>query len=152
MKLDQNSISARLFRWFYATNGMPKNLCPYFWKLVLMWVFILPYTILSLPVILRDWKDPYYRTTLERMGTGVLVWFFLGIAICMLSWVGLFFTLPTKDGTFMHILVIGGIGWMFSIVIGGIEIFKWAKEKWGKRNIKYDESGYRRCEGWLIFL
>lgn len=143
MKLNINSVSARLYRWFYATAKMPQSLCPYFWKLVLMWVFILPYTILSLPVILMDLKDPDSRTTGERPGIGAIIWFILGMTICMLSWLGLFFVLPTKDSIYMHMLTAGGIGWLFTIVIGGIALFKWAKEKWENRNVKYDENGYR---------
>lgn len=52
MKLNQNSISARMYRWFYLTYDMPQNLCPYFWKLVIMWVLIIPYGLISLPVII----------------------------------------------------------------------------------------------------
>ena len=45
MKLNRNSISARLYRWFYITDNMPQSLCPYFWKLLIMWIFILPSSI-----------------------------------------------------------------------------------------------------------
>jgi apolipoprotein N-acyltransferase len=143
MKLNVNSVSAKLYRWFYATSKMPQTLCPYFWKLVLMWVFVLPYTILSLPIILMDRKDPERRTTGERAGMGFIIWFIIFMLISMLSWVGLFFIEPVKDSTWLHILIVGGIGWGFSIVIGAIELFKWSKEKWENRNIKYDENGYR---------
>lgn len=49
--LNKNSISAILYRFFYGVekNEMPSNLCPYFWKLVLMFIFIIPYTIFTLP-------------------------------------------------------------------------------------------------------
>lgn len=143
MKLNINSISARAYRWFYATAKMPESLCPYFWKLVLMWVFILPYTILSLPVIAMDFKDPENRTTGERAGVGFIIWFILGMIACMLSWVGLFWVTPIKDSAFLHMLTAGGIGWLISIVIGAIELFKWAKEKWENRHVRYDKDGYR---------
>ena len=52
MKLNHNSLSARLYRWFYITDHMPPTLCPYFWKLVLMWILILPYSFLCLPLII----------------------------------------------------------------------------------------------------
>lgn len=143
MKLNINSVGAKLYRWFYATSQMPQTLCPYFWKLILMWTFIIPYTILSLPVILMDSKDPESRTTGERAGIGFIIWFILGMIVCMLSWVGLFWVTPIKDSAFMHMLIAGGIGWMFAIVIGAIQLFKWSKEKWENRNVKYDEHGYR---------
>jgi hypothetical protein len=143
MKLNINSISAQLYRWFYATQQMPESLCPYFWKLVLMWVFIVPYTILSLPVILMDRKDPERRTTGERAGMGVIIWFILFMLISMLSWIGLFFIEPVKDSTWLHILIVGGIGWGFSIVIGATEGYKALKEWNYRRKIKYNEDGYR---------
>ena len=146
MKLNINSASARLYRWFYMTQLMPQSLCPYFWKLVVMWVFILPYTILSLPVILMDLKDPETRTTGERAGVGFIIWFILGMIVCMLSYIGLFWVTPIEDSLFMHMLVGGGIGWVFSIIIGAIQLFKWSKEKWENRNVKYDEDGWRIWE------
>jgi hypothetical protein len=146
MQLNINSRTAKLYRWFYANSKMPQSLCPYFWKLVLMWFFILPYTILSLPIILMDRKDPENRTTGERAGMGFIVWFILGMLICMISWIGIFFFEPVKDSAWLHMLVAGGIGWVFSIVIGGIQLFKWSKEKWENRNVKYDKDGYRIWE------
>lgn len=52
MELNTSSISAKLYRWFYDENKMPSNLCPYFWKLIAMWIFIVPMFIISYPVIL----------------------------------------------------------------------------------------------------
>lgn len=52
MKLKQNSISARLYRWFYITDNMPSNLCPYFWKLVAMWVLLGPGALISAPMMI----------------------------------------------------------------------------------------------------
>lgn len=143
MKLNINSISARLYRWFYTTQQMPESLCPYFWKLVLMWVFIVPYTIISLPVILMDQKEPERRSTGERAGMGFIIYFILFMLITMLSWIGLFFVTPVKDSPYMNILVTGGIGWFFSIVIGGIEGYKALKDWNYRRKIKYNEDGYR---------
>lgn len=146
MKLNINSTSAQLYRWFYVTTQMPQSLCPYFWKLVLMWVFILPYTILSLPVILMDLKDPEPRTTGERAGTGFFTWFIIGMLICMLSWIGAFFAEPVKDSVWYHMLIAGALCWVAVIVFGGIEFFKWAKRKWEYRHVKYDKNGYRIWE------
>ena len=54
MELNKNSNIAKLYRWFYKVDSwnMPKSLCPYFWKLVIMWMLILPVTIMYLPVII----------------------------------------------------------------------------------------------------
>lgn len=143
MKLNINSVSARLYRWFYSTAQMPQSLCPYFWKLVLMWVFIVPYTIISLPCILMDLKDPDHKTTGERAGVGAIMWFIIFMATCMLSWIGAFFAEPVKNSVWFHMLVAGFIGWGVSIIFGAVGLFKWTKEKWENRNVKYDEDGYR---------
>jgi hypothetical protein len=143
MKLNINSVSARLYRWFYSTTQMPQSLCPYFWKLVLMWVFIVPYTILSLPCILTDLKDPDYKTTGEKAGVGFIMWFIIAMVVSMLSWVGVFFAVPVKDTLWLYMIEFGAIGWLAAIIFGSIALFKWIKEKWENRHVKYDENGYR---------
>ncbi len=146
MKLRDKSISAKLYRWFYATNSMPQSLCPYFWKLIIMWFFILPYSILSLPIILIDLRMEEERSTWERAGVGFIIWFILAMIICMLSWFGLFFAKPEKDGIWSFMLVAGFIGWGASIVLGIVALFKWTREKWENRHVKYDSNGRRIWE------
>ena len=51
MKINYNSTSSKLYRWFYDTHRMPKTLCPYFWKLVFAWVL----TIILSPLLLPTW-------------------------------------------------------------------------------------------------
>jgi hypothetical protein len=51
MKRNINSIPARLYRDFYAFEGadeMPKSLCSYFWKLMGMWLVIVPLSLFSI--------------------------------------------------------------------------------------------------------
>lgn len=48
MTLNQNSFSARAYRWFYIKDTLPDNLCPYFWKQI----FLYPLTFLLFPIIL----------------------------------------------------------------------------------------------------
>jgi hypothetical protein len=146
MNLSINSKTAKLYRWFYATNAMPQSLCPYFWKLVLMWVFILPYTIISLPSILMDLRMTESRSTVERSGIGLIIWFILGMLICMLSWFGLFFAEPGKNSLWFHALAAGFIGWGAAFVFGCIALFKWSKEMWENRHVKYDDNGRRIWE------
>lgn len=49
MELKLNSLSARLYRYFYETNKMPNSLCTYFWKLVIAYLLIIPLEIIGLP-------------------------------------------------------------------------------------------------------
>lgn len=52
MILNKNSITAKLYRWFYGASNMPNNLCPYFWKVCFMWIVLLPYSIIAIPAII----------------------------------------------------------------------------------------------------
>lgn len=54
MELNLNSLTTKLYRWFYNQYEMPNTLCPYFWKMVIMYVFIIPYSIISLPQIIFE--------------------------------------------------------------------------------------------------
>ncbi len=134
MTLKFNSLPAKLYRWFYSTNDMPQSLCPYFWKLTLMWIFILPYTLVSLPVVIMDGKDPWEdRTMGERLGYGFIVWAGLFMLISMLSWFGLFFAQPTGDSFWFLVLSIGFIGWAAAIILGAISLYK----RWEERRSNY---------------
>lgn len=92
MKLNIDSVSARLYRWFYATFEMPQSLCPYFWKLAIMWTFIVPYSALSLPVIISDriTSEPY-RKAGERFFFGLFLWVLLFLAFLILFPITYFF-------------------------------------------------------------
>ena len=76
MKLNHNSISARLYRWFYMTQDMPQTLCPYFWKLVVMWIFILPLSIITAPLMVISSKPEDW---FGRIVGGLLIW---GLLFC----------------------------------------------------------------------
>lgn len=144
MKLNINSNTAQLYRWFYGTSRMPESLCPYFWKLVLMWTFILPYSILSLPVIILERFDRSQTcSTGERAGLGFIAWFILDITIGMVTCIGLFFEEPVKDTLYYHLTVIGTLGWFLSIGIGIATLYNYIMKKIKESKIKYDEHGRR---------
>jgi hypothetical protein len=81
MNLNQNSIPAKLYRWFYQKNQyeMPTNLCPYFWQLVVMWIFILPCALLSLPANIFYFfsKDSEYEAKENNWLFGIILWIVL---------------------------------------------------------------------------
>lgn len=145
MKLNINSNTAQLYRWFYGTVKMPDSLCPYFWKLVLMWLLIVPYSILSLPVIIIERLDrSRCHSTGERAGMGFILWFITFMLICMITLIApIFIGLPTKDTLYMQLFATGTIGWLFAITIGIYQGIQYLKRKWERRNIKYDANGYR---------
>jgi hypothetical protein len=90
-----------------------------------------------------DLKDPDNKTMGERAGVGFIIYFILGMLICMLSWIGTFFAVPVKDSVWLHMLVAGALGWVAAIIFGAVGLFKWSKEKLENRHVKYDEDGFR---------
>jgi hypothetical protein len=147
MKLNSNSISSKLYRWFYGTNDLPNNLCPYFWKLVLSWLVLIPYSLFCLPVILHELFDKTYRftdnSTGKRIGYSSLTYALLFFIGCMLSSIGWFFIEPEKDSFYQFMGTLGFVIWVVSIIIGIVEGFKAFKEWNYSRKIKYDENGRR---------
>ena len=117
MKLNKNSISAKLFRWFYRTSELPTNLCPYFWKLVMAYVFAIPVFIISLPYAIID-KDSCNESLGNRIGKGLVCWFGLFLLITALTPIILFWYTPVKD-SFLEILIIWGLlTGMIGLIIG----------------------------------
>ena len=114
MKLKKNSFTARVYRWFYGYNNMPQTVCPYFWQLVIMWICIAPYTLLSLPTFLSKETD---KGLWEKPVMGM-------IAYCMLFALGsivfaipsLFMDLP-KDSFWDNYRIMGIMFWMIGIPI-----------------------------------
>ena len=147
MKLKSNSISSKLYRWFYVTKELPNNLCPYFWKLVLAWLVLIPYSLFCLPVILHELFDKNYRytdnSTGKRIGISTVIYGMIFLILCMILFFGLFFIKPEKDSLYGFMVTIGGLLWVISIVIGIIEGTKALNEWNQRRKIKYDEDGYR---------
>lgn len=144
MKLNINSNTAQLYRWFYGTSRMPESLCPYFWKLVLMWTFILPYSILSLPIIIMERLDrSENHSTGDRAGLGFIVWFILFILTGMVTVLGVFFVTPVKDTLYANLASVGILGWVIAIIVGISFAFNHLNNKWKNRGIKYDEDDYR---------
>ena len=145
MKLNSNSISSKLYKWFYGTEGLPNNLCPYFWKLVLAWLILIPYSMVCIPVILSEIFDKDYKyydnSTGKRIGFSLLIYFMVFVVFSMLSLFGLFFIEPEVGSLYMNMVITGVFVWITTVVIGIIEGVKYFKEWNRERKIKYDESG-----------
>jgi hypothetical protein len=116
MKLNHNSLSARLYRWFYITDTMPQTLCPYFWKLVIMWVLIVPVGILSLPIAII--KEDATEWSMRIIG-GALLWGIAFMAFLMLFPLTYFvwgwFTPKSVFGAWQ---ITGIMLWAISIICG----------------------------------
>ena len=151
MKLNINSVSARLYRWVYATNRMPDSLCPYFWKLALMWIVLVPYTLLSLPYIaiskLEDNRSFKSGDSFgEKPGVGFLMWVMLYLIGVMLFSISIFWVEFPKESFGQNMQILGTLLWIIAIGVGGYHFCKWAIQKYKDSKIKYDENGYRIWE------
>jgi hypothetical protein len=144
MKLNINSSTAKLYRWFYGTSKMPESLCPYFWKLVLMWAFILPYSIVCIPAIVMEKLDPSETfKTGERAGISFLVWVVIACAISMLFSISLFWYQYPKDTLGMDLQVLGLMLWLIGTAYGIWHGIQWLINEYKDSKIKYDEDGRR---------
>jgi hypothetical protein len=119
MKLNQNSLSAKLYRWFYKTDTMPTNLCPYFWKLVTAVILSPLLSIYTLPYKIINYKRQRWDTYGDMLGISLVCWCLIAAIICMISSLGLFFYIPDKDSLLWTMMSIGFICWG-SLILGGI--------------------------------
>jgi len=118
MKLNQNSLSAKLYRWFYKTDTMPTNLCPYFWKLVTAVIFSPLFAIYTLPYEIINYKRRHWDTYGDMLGISLAYWLIIIAVICMISPLSLFFYTPDKDSLLMGMIVLAFCIWVSLIVIG----------------------------------
>lgn len=49
MRANTNSLHAKLYKFIWS-GDLPENLCPYFWKLVLSIIFLIPVLIVRIPI------------------------------------------------------------------------------------------------------
>jgi formate hydrogenlyase subunit 3/multisubunit Na+/H+ antiporter MnhD subunit len=147
MRLNKNSVSSRLYKWFYAVSeyqGLPNNLCPYFWKLVLMYLTIIPYTLISIPVVVYDMFDKQYengeRKTGERLGISVGIYIGLFILTTLISAILALFIKVEKNTLFEFLVVGGCLFWTGLIVIGVIEGVKHLREYSTRDESYFDEQ------------
>ena len=117
MKLNKNSISAKLFRWFYGTSERPTNLCPYFWKLVMAYVFAIPLFIIPLPYVIIE-KSSSIESLNSRIWGGFVCWVILFLLITALTPIMLFWHTPVKDSLLETLIEIGVFTWITGLIIG----------------------------------
>ena len=150
MKLSTNSLNAKLYCWFYGqrSRNLPSNLCPYFWKLVLAWILVIPYGIFTLPSILlfelfyKDYKNGDKKTG-ERFAISLAIYIGLFLLLCMGSAIATMFTTLHHGTLFGEIWMAGIMIWTAIIACGiwfGVKsLIEYIKDS---RRV-YDEDGYR---------
>lgn len=147
MRLNKNSVTSRLYKWFYGVaeyQGLPNNLCPYFWKVVLMYLTIIPYTLFSIPVVVYDLFNKGYkngdRKVGERLGISAGVYIGVLIITSLITAIVGFFT-PIEIKSFWEFCqVLGCLFWAGLIVIGVIEGVKYLREYSTKDEGYWDDT------------
>jgi hypothetical protein len=140
MKLKKDSLLRKLYRWYYVDNLLPTSFCPYFHSLIRMFIFIIPYVIISLPFIIgsifiKGWRvsfDEKYNypsslitSTSDRVGFGIV--FYIIILFCLFfllplySFVGEVEVNSNLDKLIFSSKIIWGIGFMALFVLGFIK-------------------------------
>jgi len=127
MKLNYNSISARIYRWFYHVDSMPSTLCPYFWKLLLMWILILPFSLLILPYYMFNHDRVPNKG--ERLFFGVLYYIGFGIIFSMVASLLTFITPMQFSSSIKTLIDVGNCIWIFLIFSCSLNILSYIKDK-----------------------
>lgn len=87
MKLSTKSWHAMLYNWVYRDN-LPNNLCPYFWKIIIGLILVIPFTILALPILIYSLIDKYVDDDMNLFMQGIagfFIYLVLGICFIILS-------------------------------------------------------------------
>lgn len=137
MELNINGFTARTYRWFYAKEKMPQNLCPYFWELVIMWVLIIPVSIISIPMVLIN-KDEDYISLPAKIFGGLLIYVMIFLIFCMfvapsVFWNGFY---VSRKNIWDEIQIMGFIGWAIAIFFSSIGLLQFIREKIRSRRYK----------------
>jgi len=122
--LDIDSPNAKIYRWFYCLNDsiMPKGLCPYFWKSIFMWLVIIPYFTLVVPVVIGELVDKNYKNgrypTLIRIFIAILIYIFLFVLFCLLAPILNIFLHFSQMSLMGYLVPEGYVFWCFGIIVG----------------------------------
>ena len=119
---DYNSINARVYRWFWFTSNMP-NLCPYFWKSVIMWLLMLPTIALTLVHMIAsafgmEKADDWF----SRIFGGFFMWLFAFgayLSLCaitypLLLWLHSPFAKSVREPALAGTVLLVGVALIFS--------------------------------------
>ena len=126
MTLNYNSFNAKLYRYFYDANSMPDSICPYFWKLLMAWVFIIPVSIFSFQAVIGEiiTKQSYGLT---RMFVCFVLYILICIVAAMVCAIMLFFNEYDGGSPIVKLGVYGFAFWLVAILVTVIETVKYIR-------------------------
>ncbi len=141
MTINYNSFSSKLYRWFYGTNKMPNNLCPYFWKLIIAFVLAIPIFVLTLPfeiaqLFAKKTLEDFDKTPIHiRLFISVLTVLFLICVAAVLAPISLFFGYVPEKGTLIQdLFILGTFIWILVLFFGSIKLFDYLKDRYSSNS------------------
>ena len=145
MEINYNSVNARLYRWFYNVSDMPQSLCPYFWKLIWLYIAIVPVLVINLPIQIYDRFKFSKESNGERLRDGIIGYAIVLFSSAMLTTLYcVLFGFPKleKDSLLANFIGLGIILWCFCIIFGIIRgIVKIVDYKTRKYYYEYENHG-----------
>jgi hypothetical protein len=146
MKLKKSSYTSRLYRWFYDENKMPNNLCPYFWKVVAMYVLILPTVVFGLPWMLWDSYEFKKANIVSKMAVGAFMWIGLFCALTPLVSLASLFTTFAKHSFLDSMAFLGCMVMAIAVIVGlvwyGMKLHTDYENRQYEALVIRDEYGY----------
>lgn len=120
MTLNENSFSAKLYKWFYGEYDLPTQFCPYGRKIIFAYLAVIPYSLFCLPYLIGEVFDKDFKLgeteTDERLGAS----FFIYICLLLLSAMGCsffwYFGNYPKDSAVDNLGTAGLLIWFVIIV------------------------------------
>lgn len=106
MKLSTNSWHSKLHEYMYA-GDLPKSLCPYFWKLVIGVLLVIPVTIIYLPFFLFYSPKKFDGLIHWRLAVGIGTANAICVLVCGILWLIGIRTYLTEIFALIALLAIG---------------------------------------------
>jgi hypothetical protein len=116
MILNYNSFNAKFYRYFYDANSMPDSICPYFWKLLMAWVFVIPVSLFSFPAVIAEIITKQ-SCGLFRLFTSFVLYMALYFIISMVFTVLILINHYDSESIIVKMGSVGIVIWILAIVI-----------------------------------
>jgi tellurite resistance protein TehA-like permease len=118
------SLPARLYKWFWFEKRMPDGLCPYAWKSLFMYLVLIPYVIVCLPVVLIDLFSKEQNGMADNHGSrffaSVVMYIGLFVVASLLYSPTLFWFMNEKESFFGILQFTGAVFWVIGAFVGFI--------------------------------
>ena len=123
------SLPARLYRWFWFEKRMPDGLCPYFWKSLIMYLVIIPYSILLLPSVLISVFSDDVKNGGDSHSTRFFASMIIYVGIFVLSSLlyapTIFWYIEDHQGILGALQHVGAGLWTVGFIIGLVFLIRW---------------------------